>query len=86
MKEVDSVSASDFLDDGTELVLQITIDRSSGSALFDFTGRQQGIIIIIENISIQINKYMNLFHSNGSLFLKVSVELKLNNIFTCLLD
>lgn len=35
---VGSVSAQDFLDDGTPICLKITIDRSDGSAVFDFEG------------------------------------------------
>jgi len=35
---VGSVSAEDFMDDGTRIALKITIDRKSGSAVFDFTG------------------------------------------------
>ena len=38
MKEVDTVTAEDFLDDGTPIVLNITINRKLGTALFDFTG------------------------------------------------
>jgi 5-oxoprolinase (ATP-hydrolysing) len=38
MKEVDHVVAEDFLDDGTLIKLTITIDRQTGSAVFDFTG------------------------------------------------
>ena len=38
MKEEDTVTAEDFLDDGTPIVLNITINRKSGTALFDFTG------------------------------------------------
>ena len=38
LKEVDSLSAQDFLDDGSPIVLKITIDRRDGSAIFDFTG------------------------------------------------
>ena len=38
MKEVDSVVAEDFLDDGTRICLRVEINRALGSALFDFTG------------------------------------------------
>jgi len=38
LAEVDSVEASDFLDDGSELFLRLTIDRRDGSAVFDFSG------------------------------------------------
>jgi len=38
LAEVDIVKANDFLDDGSEIVLRLTIDRRDGSAIFDFTG------------------------------------------------
>jgi 5-oxoprolinase (ATP-hydrolysing) len=38
MAEVDSITAEDFLDDGTLIKLTVQIDRVAGSALFDFTG------------------------------------------------
>lgn len=38
MKEVDSVTAVDYLDDGSPIVLNLTIDRRDGSAVFDFSG------------------------------------------------
>ena len=38
MKEKDSVTAEDFLDDGTPIRLTVHIDRVLGSAIFDFTG------------------------------------------------
>jgi 5-oxoprolinase (ATP-hydrolysing) len=40
LKEVDSLSASDHMDDGTEIVVKVTIDRRNGlgGAVFDFTG------------------------------------------------
>ena len=38
LKEVDTVRAVDYLDDGSPIVLKLTIDRRDGSALFDFTG------------------------------------------------
>ena len=38
LEEVGSVSACDYMDDGTRIQLQITIDRKDGSAVFDFTG------------------------------------------------
>ena len=38
MKEEDTVTAEDHLDDGTPIVLNITINRKAGTALFDFTG------------------------------------------------
>jgi len=38
LAEVDTVAAKDYLDDGSEIVLHLTIDRRDGSAIFDFTG------------------------------------------------
>ncbi len=38
LAEVDTVEANDFLDDGSEIVLRLTIDRRDGSAIFDFSG------------------------------------------------
>ena len=38
LKEVDTVCAEDFLDDGTRICLSVEIDRRTGSAVFDFTG------------------------------------------------
>lgn len=38
MKEIDTVTAEDFLDDGTPIKLAITINRNDGSAIFDFNG------------------------------------------------
>jgi 5-oxoprolinase (ATP-hydrolysing) len=38
LQEVDSVSAVDFLDDGSMIKLRIEIDRRKGSAVFDFAG------------------------------------------------
>jgi len=38
MQEKDTVHAVDYLDDGSPIVLSLTIDRSDGSAVFDFTG------------------------------------------------
>ena len=34
----DSVTATEYLDDGSPIVLTLTIDRNDGSALFDFSG------------------------------------------------
>jgi 5-oxoprolinase (ATP-hydrolysing) len=34
----DTVRAVDYLDDGSPIALQLTIDRNDGSAVFDFTG------------------------------------------------
>lgn len=38
LKEVDTVTAVDYLDDGSPIVLKLTIDRRDGSAIFDFNG------------------------------------------------
>jgi 5-oxoprolinase (ATP-hydrolysing) len=38
LKEVDSVEAVDYLDDGSPIRLKLTIDRRDGSATFDFAG------------------------------------------------
>jgi 5-oxoprolinase (ATP-hydrolysing) len=38
MSEVGSVFAEDQMDDGTPIVLRVTIDRSQRTAVFDFTG------------------------------------------------
>jgi len=38
LKENDTVRAVDYLDDGSPIVLSLTIDRSDGSAVFDFSG------------------------------------------------
>ena len=35
---VDSLYASDFMDDGSRIQLKVTIDSRDGSAVFDFTG------------------------------------------------
>ena len=38
LKEVDTVSAEEHMDDGTPIRLAVTIDRRDGSALLDFEG------------------------------------------------
>ena len=38
LAEVDTLKANDYLDDGSEILLHITIDRREGKAIFDFTG------------------------------------------------
>ena len=38
LKEIDTVQAVDYLDDGSPIVLKLTIDRRDGSAIFDFSG------------------------------------------------
>ena len=39
LKEVDTVYADDFMDDGSHLKLALTIDRIKKEAVFDFTVR-----------------------------------------------
>jgi N-methylhydantoinase B/oxoprolinase/acetone carboxylase alpha subunit len=38
MLQVGTVSAEDTMDDGSPIKLAVTIDRSDGSAVFDFEG------------------------------------------------
>ena len=38
LKDIDTVSTVERMDDGTPIRLSITIDRNIGSALFDFEG------------------------------------------------
>jgi len=38
LNEIDTLRATDYMDDGTRLCLSITIDRTSRHAIFDFTG------------------------------------------------
>jgi len=38
LDEVDTVKAVDSMDDGSEMKLALTIDRSDGTAVFDFEG------------------------------------------------
>ena len=38
LKEVDTLHAEDWMDDGSRLCLALTIDRRDGSAVFDFAG------------------------------------------------
>lgn len=38
LPEVGTVQAKDYMDDGTPIQLAITIDRRTGSAMFDFEG------------------------------------------------
>lgn len=38
LAEIDTVQAQDQMDDGTQIALTVTIDRTNGSAEFDFTG------------------------------------------------
>ena len=38
MQEKDTVKAVDYLDDGSPIVLSLTIDRTDGNAVFDFSG------------------------------------------------
>jgi 5-oxoprolinase (ATP-hydrolysing) len=43
MNEIDTVTAEDFLDDGTKIKLTIEINRQTGTAIFDFNGTGQEI-------------------------------------------
>jgi len=36
LKEIDSVEATDYMDDGSLIKLKLTIDRTKGEATFDF--------------------------------------------------
>lgn len=38
LQEIDTVTASDIMDDGSPIRLAVTIDRRDGSAIFDFEG------------------------------------------------
>ncbi len=38
LKEIDTVSGEEHMDDGTPIRLAVTIDRKEGSALLDFEG------------------------------------------------
>ena len=38
LKEIDTVTATEYLDDGSPITLAITINRKDGSAIFDFSG------------------------------------------------
>eukprot|EP00347_Sterkiella_histriomuscorum_P006120 403353992 len=38
LKEIDTIQAIDYMDDGSMILLNLTIDRIKGEALFDFTG------------------------------------------------
>ena len=38
LKEIDTVSAEEHMDDGTPIRLAVTINRKEGSALLDFEG------------------------------------------------
>ncbi len=38
LKEIDTVSAEDQMDDGSKIKLAVTINRKEGSAIFDFEG------------------------------------------------
>ena len=38
LPEIGTLSAVDYMDDGTPICLKVTIDRKDGSAVFDFTG------------------------------------------------
>ena len=38
LKEIDTVTAEDQMDDGSAIRLAVTINRKEGSAIFDFEG------------------------------------------------
>ena len=40
LNAVDTVRAVDYMDDGSPIVLNLTIDRHQGSAVFDFEGNR----------------------------------------------
>jgi 5-oxoprolinase (ATP-hydrolysing) len=40
LKPIDSLYAEDFMDDGSRIVLKLTINRNNRSAIFDFTGTE----------------------------------------------
>ena len=44
LKEVDTVSAQDSMDDGSTIRLALTIDRKEGSAIFDFSGTDEEML------------------------------------------
>eukprot|EP01119_Soliformovum_irregulare_P023980 TRINITY_DN8499_c0_g1_i3.p1 TRINITY_DN8499_c0_g1~~TRINITY_DN8499_c0_g1_i3.p1 ORF type:complete len:1241 (-),score=304.27 TRINITY_DN8499_c0_g1_i3:47-3769(-) len=44
LKEVDTLTAQDYMDDGSVIALRLTIDRRDGSAIFDFTGTEQEVL------------------------------------------
>ena len=43
LDEVDQVTAEDYMDDGSKIQLEITIDRTSASAIFDFQGTSEEV-------------------------------------------
>jgi 5-oxoprolinase (ATP-hydrolysing) len=49
--ESKTLLATDWLDDGTQLVLNLTIDAEDGSAVFDFTGTSPQMYVISTPIS-----------------------------------
>lgn len=44
LREVDTLTASDRMDDGSQIQLAITIDSRDGSAVFDFTGTDPEVL------------------------------------------
>lgn len=38
LKPIDTVTAIDYMDDGSKIVLNLTINREDGTAIFDFEG------------------------------------------------
>ena len=58
LKEVDTVSAEDQMDDGSAIRLAVTINRKEGSAVFDFEGAQAALI------SASVVVHCSLHHAN----------------------
>lgn len=44
MKEIDYVQETDYMDDGSQIKLKLTIDRVSRTALFDFSGSSYQVL------------------------------------------
>ena len=59
LKEVDTVSAEDQMDDGSAIRLAITINRKEGSAVFDFEGAQAALM------SAPVMAHCSLHQANG---------------------
>jgi 5-oxoprolinase (ATP-hydrolysing) len=44
--QVGTISAEDTMDDGSPIKLAVTIDRSDGSAVFDFEGTNAYLVVL----------------------------------------
>lgn len=44
LAEVDTIVAQDQMDDGSTIKLALTIDRTNGSAIFDFSGTSEEML------------------------------------------